>query len=112
MSRRRRRSVMVPVVAFALMMVGVSRGWGPLPALAPFLDPVRGVWEVARAARMPREAAGRIPELRGAVRVVYDDRAVPHIFAAHTDDAMRALGYVVARDRLFQMELQARAGAG
>jgi penicillin amidase len=28
------------------------------------------------------------------------------------DDAVRALGYVVARDRMFQMELQARAAAG
>jgi len=44
--------------------------------------------------------------------VVYDDRAVPHIFAATEEDAYRALGYVVARDRLFQLELQTRATAG
>jgi penicillin amidase len=44
--------------------------------------------------------------------VVYDDRAVPHIFAPSEADAWRALGYVTARDRLFQLDLQARAGGG
>jgi penicillin amidase len=44
--------------------------------------------------------------------VRYDDRGVPHIFAVTEPDAVRALGYVVARDRLFQLELQAGAGAG
>jgi penicillin amidase len=46
------------------------------------------------------------------VHVVYDDRAVPHIFAPTEADAIRALGYVVARDRLLQLEVQARVGAG
>jgi penicillin amidase len=43
---------------------------------------------------------------------MYDDRRVPHIFAETRTDAIRALGYVVARDRLFQLDLQARATAG
>jgi penicillin amidase len=46
------------------------------------------------------------------VKVVYDRRAVPHIFASSIDDAIRALGYVVARDRLVQLETQTRATAG
>ncbi len=46
------------------------------------------------------------------VHVVYDDRAVPHIFASTEDDAYRALGYVVARDRLFQMHMQTLAATG
>ncbi|MDH5643899.1 MAG: penicillin acylase family protein, partial [Gemmatimonadota bacterium] len=46
------------------------------------------------------------------VEVVYDRRGVPHIWAASVEDAFRALGYVVARDRLFQLELQARAPEG
>ncbi|MEO5580963.1 MAG: penicillin acylase family protein, partial [Gemmatimonadaceae bacterium] len=43
---------------------------------------------------------------------IFDDRGVPHIFASTEDDAYRALGFVVARDRLFQMEAQTRAAAG
>ncbi|MDX2122675.1 MAG: penicillin acylase family protein [Gemmatimonadota bacterium] len=85
---------------------------GPLPRLGPLLDPVRGIWSVAREAELPARATGIIPGLTAPVTVRYDDRAVPHIFAATELDATRALGYVVARDRLFQLELSWRAGAG
>ena len=43
---------------------------------------------------------------------MYDDRAIPHIFARTAEDAYRALGYVVARDRLFQLELWRRQATG
>ena len=54
----------------------------------------------------------RTPGLDSAVRVLYDARAVPHIFARTEHDAYYALGLVVARDRLVQLELQSRAGSG
>jgi penicillin amidase len=50
--------------------------------------------------------------LGDSVRVVYDVRGVPHIFGRSYDDVIRALGFVVARDRLFQMEMQTRVTAG
>ncbi len=83
-----------------------------VPALGPLLDPANGIWHVAANAELPREASAQVPGLTAPVRVLYDDRAVPHIFAATEADAQRALGYVVARDRLFQLELHAHAGAG
>ncbi|MEO0391931.1 MAG: penicillin acylase family protein [Pseudomonadota bacterium] len=46
------------------------------------------------------------------VRVVWDEHAIPHIFAQSMDDAYVALGYLHAQDRLFQMEMQRRAGQG
>jgi penicillin amidase len=61
---------------------------------------------------MPARARAQVAALGDSVRVVYDDRAVPHIFANSEEDAYRALGYVVARDRLFQMYLQTLAGSG
>jgi penicillin amidase len=70
------------------------------------------VWSVVRSAELPDSAAGSIPGLSDSLAVRYDRRGVPHIFARNEADAMRALGYVVARDRLFQMEVQSRAGAG
>lgn len=87
-------------------------GAGPLPPLGKLLDPVHGAWGAATYADHPDSAAAQIPSLGAGVDVRYDTRGVPHIFAASEEDAMRALGFVVARDRLFQMELQARAGAG
>jgi penicillin amidase len=67
---------------------------------------------MARSSELPASADGRVPGLGADVRVLYDDRAVPHIFATTTDDAWRALGFVVARDRLFQMYLQTMAASG
>jgi penicillin amidase len=73
---------------------------------------VNGVWAAAGNAIMPRNATVRIPRLDGPVDVRYDERGVPHIFATTEEDAYRALGYVVARDRLFQLDIQTRAASG
>jgi penicillin G amidase len=105
------RSVIALLILAGLCVLG-ARGAAGLPGLGGLLEPVSGVWGVAGTAELPESAAARIPGLAGPVTVLYDDRAVPHIFAASEADAYRALGYVVARDRLFQLELQARAAAG
>ena len=98
----------------ALGLVGYigARPVGPLPALGPLLDPANGLFASVQTADLPPIASGRIAGLGAAVEVTYDDRGVPHIVAGNTLDAYRALGYVVARDRLFQIEMQTRAGAG
>ncbi len=93
-------------------LVVASRPIGPLPALGPVLDPYNGVWNSVASADLPADATVSVAGLGAETRVEYDDRAVPHIFATNVRDAYRALGYVVARDRLFQMELSARAGGG
>lgn len=105
------RAIAGGATLLVLVVAGAVR-LPPLPRFGPLVDPVHGVWALARSARLPRTATARITGLRDSVRVVYDDRGVPHIFARSTDDAVRALGYVVARDRLFQLELQTRATAG
>ncbi len=50
--------------------------------------------------------------LQNKVEVFYDDYGVPHIYAQTELDARRALGYVHAQDRLWQMELIRRIAAG
>jgi penicillin amidase len=44
--------------------------------------------------------------------VYFDDFGIPHIYAANNRDAMTALGYVHAQDRLWQMELMRRIAPG
>jgi penicillin amidase len=56
--------------------------------------------------------AASLPGLSAEARVYRDRWGVPHIFAASMNDAARALGYVHASERLFQMEMQRRAGQG
>ncbi len=102
------------IAVIVLLVVGYigARPVGPLPPIGPLLDPANGLFAAVRTAELPDIAEGTIPGLQGPVSVTYDDRGVPHIFATTTGDAYRALGYVVARDRLFQIEMQTRAGGG
>ena len=108
------RAVTGTVAALALagaLYVGIVPV-GAVPALGPLLDPAHGIWAAARSAELPREQQVTLEGLGGQVDVRYDDRGVPHIFADQELDAYRALGWVHARDRLFQMELTQRATAG
>jgi penicillin amidase len=85
---------------------------GPLPPLRPLVDPWVGSWQVAARSMAPAELDVTIPTLDGPVDVRVDDRGVPHIFATTEADAWRVQGWLVARDRLFQLNLQTRATAG
>ena len=107
------RNALLTVAALcglALAWPGV-RGLGPVPPLGPLLDPVNGAWGAARVDPVDHLQV-RIPHLSAPVDVWYDRRDVPHIFASTEADAIRALGFVVARDRLFQLEAQWRAASG
>jgi penicillin G amidase len=53
-----------------------------------------------------------ISGLTAPVDVRYDERGVPHIRAQNQDDMYRALGYVHAQHRLFQMEMVRRLAKG
>ena len=89
---------------------GVSRAG--IPPIGPLLDPVNGAAASVRFANLPEKEQQTIPGLAADTRVLFDLRGVPHVYAGNTRDAYRALGYAVARDRLFQMELTYRAASG
>ncbi len=105
------RGILAALVLAAVLHVGARRT-GPLPPLGPFLDPANGVWAVVGSAELPEREALALDGLAGPVQVLFDDRGVPHIFAANAEDVARALGFVVARDRLFQLEMHWRSAAG
>ncbi|WP_454846704.1 penicillin acylase family protein [Pseudomonas farris] len=59
-----------------------------------------------------RQGQVQLQHLQGSVTVRYDVRGVPHIRAENETDLYRALGYVHAQDRLFQMEAMRRLARG
>lgn len=70
-----------------------------------------GYWYVH--GKLPqREGEVAIAGLQAPVNVHYDARGVPHIEARNEPDLYRALGYVHAQDRLFQMEIVRRLARG
>jgi len=54
----------------------------------------------------------RVPGLSAPVDIALDGNGVPRIRAANEIDAATALGFIHARDRMFQMELMRRAASG
>lgn len=72
----------------------------------------------ACVATLTRRALPRIkgelmlPGLEGEVRVDYDRWGVPHIQSRSLEDAIFAQGFVTAQDRMIQLELFRRIGAG
>lgn len=64
--------------------------------------------------RVQPQRSGNVPlaQLLSPVTVRYDERGVPHLRAEHEADLYRALGYVHAQDRLFQMEMVRRLAQG
>ncbi|MGQ0712581.1 MAG: penicillin acylase family protein [Gemmatimonadaceae bacterium] len=111
MSRSVVRATLAIAALAVLLWLGIA-GFAPAPPIGLFLDPVHGVWAAGRGGDLDVRSSRRVAALGDRVRVVYDDRGVPHIFASSVADATRALGFVVARDRFFQMELATRAAAG
>ncbi|WP_330114764.1 penicillin acylase family protein [Pseudomonas sp. JS3066] len=59
-----------------------------------------------------RDGELAMANLQAPVTVRYDERGVPHIQAANEADMYRALGFVHAQDRLFQMEMLRRLSRG
>src|ERR1035437_3395168 len=65
------------------------------------------------ASRLARlDGTVTLPALDSAVEVRRDGWGVPHIYAKTQHDLFFAQGYVVAQDRLFQMEMWRRMGEG
>ena len=70
-----------------------------------------GVWYFN--SKLPqRKGTLTVAGLTAPVTVAYDERGVPHIDAQNEADLYRALGYVHAQDRLFQMEMVRRLAQG
>jgi penicillin amidase len=66
----------------------------------------------AQAALAQIRGTLRAPGLQQSVRVQRDRWGVAHIYAQNEHDLFFAQGFVVAQDRLFQMELWKRSGEG
>ncbi len=66
----------------------------------------------SESGRPVRDGELALAHLQAPVTVRYDERGVPHIQAGNEADLYRALGFVHAQDRLFQMEMLRRLARG
>ncbi len=84
--------------ALGFLVFGVLAAGGGYLWLRTSLPEVRGEWTLSG--------------LAGPVEMVRDRHGIPHILARNEEDALFALGFVHAQDRLWQMEMNRRVGAG
>src|SRR5690242_6905967 len=69
-------------------------------------------YSVARSALPQLDGTVRVPGLSAPVRVIRDSHGVPTIEAENPGDLYFAQGYVIAQDRLWQMDGMRRFAAG
>ena len=89
-----------------------QRSWGVVPPLGKLFSPFVGFLQNAEQHADRRDVDITLPGLHDEVTVWYDDNAVPHLFAQNDEDLYFAQGYVVAKDRLWQMEFYTLVAAG
>lgn len=76
------------------------------------LHPQYGFWQNAEPAAQSFDADLSFANLKGKADVYFDDRLVPHVFAENDEDLYFIQGYLHAKFRLFQMDLQTKAAEG
>lgn len=83
----------------------------PIPAFGKLLSPFEGFWQNGEPVESnPQNVV--ISQLKNNVKVAYDDRLVPHIFADNISDAYHVQGYLHAVNRLWEMDFITRAAGG
>lgn len=76
------------------------------------LDPFHGFWQNMEGDGPIWDESVEVEGIQDKVTVRYDSLRIPHIFAQNAHDLYFMQGYVTARDRLWQMDMQTRAAAG
>lgn len=93
------------------LILALQTKFGQIPPLGKFLNPVTGFWQNAESKHI-RDEQLKLPGLQGKVTIRFDEHRIPHIFAENDHDLYYAQGYLTARDRLWEMDIQTRQAAG
>ncbi|RYY35005.1 MAG: penicillin acylase family protein, partial [Sphingobacteriaceae bacterium] len=105
------KAILSLAVTIALLWA-LQNKFGDIPPVGKLLNPVSGFWQNAESKNFVDEAELKLPGLKGRVTILFDEHRIPHIFAENDHDAYYAQGYITARDRLWQMDIQTRSASG
>ena len=102
----------ISIVITVLLVFMLNTKWVLPVAFGKLLSPQHGIWQNAEPNDVDYGFQIQDPSLKGKVDVYLDDRLVPHVFAEKDQDAFFVQGFIHAKFRLWQMELQTHAAAG
>ena len=113
-SRQIGRAVHIAIAlgASAAVLTLLAFGYGTVPALGPALVPGHGAWTAAAGGEPVSAQTLALPGLSRPVTVWYTRQGVASVQAASDADAFLALGYLHARFRLAEMDIERRLGEG
>lgn len=98
--------------ATLVIIILLNTRFGSIPEVGPFFSPFQGFWQHAEQKGERTDQEIIIPDLTDDVSIHYDEYGIPHIFAENDRDLYKAQGYIVAKERLWQMEFMTYAAAG
>ena len=99
------------IFTIVLVVILNSKLVTPAP-LGALLAPQHGLWQNADASDKNYSEDLKFTNLQGKASVYFDERLVPHVFAEEENDVYFIQGYLHAKFRLFQMELETNVAAG
>jgi penicillin G amidase len=105
-------NVLAALLVSAAVLALLAFGYGPVPALGRALVPGHGAWASAATGQPIHSGTLSLPGLAHPVQVTFTSHGVASIHAADLGDAFLALGYLHARFRLTEMDLERRLGEG
>nr|MDQ3018129.1 penicillin acylase family protein [Bacteroidota bacterium] len=107
------KKILPPSILLLLWMVFLSMdvpvGDKFLPSLGRFINPFSGA---ARSTHSSQRDIAITGPTQGEIKILFDERDVPHIYAQNLTDAIYAQGYLHASNRLFAMDISTRGAAG
>ena len=104
--------LIISLVLTVGLIMALNSKLGPAPPFARFLNPFQGFWQNAENAKAWKDEEAKLPGLKDEVKVYFDERLVPHVFAKNDADLYFMQGYITAKYRLWQMEIQTHNAAG
>ena len=78
------------------------------PAAPPPAAPPASLDALAARSLARLDGELKVPGLKAPVEIIRDQAGIPHIYAQNDDDMFFAQGYVMAQDRLWQLEMWRR----
>jgi penicillin amidase len=109
---RRVSNAVVALAVSAVLLAVLGAGYATIPGLGPVLDPGHGAWTAAADGQLPGSQQLRLPGLRRPAEISFSRQGIASISASTDSDLFLALGYVHARFRLAEMDVERRLGEG
>ncbi len=110
--RRKVLNLVLSLVGPVVMIIILTMPIGPLTGGLGIIAPSGGIFDVGLGVNDPKEQTIYLTGLDARVEVAVDQWGIPHIYAESSKDAFMALGYLHAKERLFQMVLQNHLAGG